>query len=756
MNKPDKAARLLSRSSNLVGALLCLCISLVGSRSFAQMITQNIAPTAITFVNNRFAGNNNGGSGFIVTGQESKGGGMRGLVRFVPTAPHGLQNRVTVNTAQLKLTLQAIGGAGLGTNAVDSIILLGSSFTQGNGVGGAPGNAAGGNAATGPAAWLIGEPCGSVLLAGATFSTSNCSASWSLGALGSLPAASGTINTTLVTHMAGDVIGSTSLGGKMESDVLGWINTPGSNTGWQIVSSTEGTNGQLQAFTSSGTTLALTYTCKGAFLASGNDCTTCTAAAKASCVISASPNSCVDDNAPATTYHCTCGAVGYKLGAGSTSCVPACTATICSSGDPGATCTDNATGYTCTCTGGFMFNGTTCVSACGGAVDPCGNGGHCTVSGGGWTCACPAPFISNGAADASCVNFCTAGAIADCTVVHGVTIAGDSCVTDTTTYHCSCTNASTVAGSNGSGNPACVDNNECAPNHCLAGGDSGAVCTDHLAPATGYSCTCSSPTLWSLGLVGGFTSCVDTNECMSVNPCINGTCTNATAGNGYTCACNSGFILANAIPSPSPTCVQTNSCGGSAQAACVSTQAGNACVNDTPPLTGYTCQCDNALYVASSDKQSCVLKPVVTTNACVVNHCIDGGDLRGVCSDDATQPSGYACNCGAGWKFDGVTCVDVDECLGGGNPCGQGTCSNSKGSYQCNCAAGFVNSATTQPVSVGGPTCVAINTGHITVTTTPGSCGCRVGGAAPSSHSGVLLLLFTALIVVTRRRLRRE
>ena len=40
----------------------------------------------------------------------------------------------------------------------------------------------------------------------------------------------------------------------------------------------------------------------------------------------------------------------------------------------------------------------------------------------------------------------------------------------------------------------------------------------------------------------------------------------------------------------------------------------------------------------------------------------------------------YTCECDSGYKFDGVTCGDVNECQE--EPCGNGECSNQPGSYR--------------------------------------------------------------------------
>ena len=40
----------------------------------------------------------------------------------------------------------------------------------------------------------------------------------------------------------------------------------------------------------------------------------------------------------------------------------------------------------------------------------------------------------------------------------------------------------------------------------------------------------------------------------------------------------------------------------------------------------------------------------------------------------------YTCECDSGYKFDGDTCLDVNECQE--EPCGNGECSNEPGSYR--------------------------------------------------------------------------
>ena len=75
-----------------------------------------------------------------------------------------------------------------------------------------------------------------------------------------------------------------------------------------------------------------------------------------------------------------------------------------------------------------------------------------------------------------------------------------------------------------------------------------------------------------------------------------------------------------------------------------------------------------------------------------VNECKLGTDN---CHDDAkcTNTDGsYTCQCRKGYRGDGVDqCVDIDECLDNSDHCDQNArCINAPGSYRCECKDGFM------------------------------------------------------------------
>ena len=112
---------------------------------------------------------------------------------------------------------------------------------------------------------------------------------------------------------------------------------------------------------------------------------------------------------------------------------------------------------------------------------------------------------------------------------------------------------------------------------------------------------------------------------------------------GITFTCKPGF---------QDTGASCSACTNSAQAACVSSQAGNFCVDDGPPST-YSCSCNNPAYIGTGTAMC------TDRNECIPNHCTDNGDTGAVCSDHAAPATGYDCTCDAGFVFNGVACSDV-------------------------------------------------------------------------------------------------
>ena len=124
-----------------------------------------------------------------------------------------------------------------------------------------------------------------------------------------------------------------------------------------------------------------------------------------------------------------------------------------------------------------------------------------------------------------------------------------------------------------------------------------------------------------------------------------------------------------------------------------------------------------------------------------IDECAAGTPC-GVGATGCTNVDGtYVCSCGAGYLQSSPTgglCANVNECVGGVNPCGTGTCTDNAGSYACSCPAGY-HVAT-------APTLTCVDTDECTTATTCGGgrascsnteasyvCGCLTGYAAPTT-----------------------
>ena len=105
--------------------------------------------------------------------------------------------------------------------------------------------------------------------------------------------------------------------------------------------------------------------------------------------------------------------------------------------------------------------------------------------------------------------------------------------------------------------------------------------------------------------------------------------------------CNSGF---------DDTGTGCTACTAAAQAACVTSQPGNSCVDPGAP-SGYSCSCGPGY--TGTGTTSCT-----DLNECIPNHCLDAGDAGALCTDHPAPATGYDCSCDAGFVFDGTTCSD--------------------------------------------------------------------------------------------------
>lgn len=345
-----------------------------------------------------------------------------------------------------------------------------------------------------------------------------------------------------------------------------------------------------------------------------------------------------------------------------------------------ATCTDTPGSYSCRCNIGFTGNGITDCTDISDCVGQCVNGFCVDLGVNDYRCEC-----DRGYKDKKCdfnINECTdftheCAPHATCNDVDG-------------SYTCACN-----YGFQGDGVEFCKDIDDCASNPCKHGD-----CTDQGQAS--YTCDCNVPG-WT-----DFNCDFDINECfMGTHEChVDARCVNVPGG--YECRCLSGW------EGDGYTCTDMDDCDPDpcdpVHGSCIDGGPNKWICECDYGWTGATCAFDLDDCAAGThecDSNAACLNQDQGMHQCTCNYPVgeNGGGYY-----DPNIPVGkkpgtlcVACTvCGPGYaargecKYEDRSCDNVNECADPPGPnnddnnCDENAvCTDTTGSFLCECAAGY-------------------------------------------------------------------
>lgn len=369
------------------------------------------------------------------------------------------------------------------------------------------------------------------------------------------------------------------------------------------------------------------------------------------------------------------------------------------------TCTNTAGGFECSCAKGYVLDvaggGFACdnLDECSSKdLNACSSEAACTdrvplEDGAPYSCSCNPGYEGTGF-ECTDVNECDAGVNGN--ITNAACGNNTMCTNTVGDYNCKCIDGFSDISADGANKAGtvCEDFDECADSNTNTCG-ANTVCANN---AGGFECFCKSGYAHAGDAdadadaeEGGQFTCDDVDECLDETFCsFDASCENSEGG--YECgSCNLGFSgtggtgceLITACDEGSSPCVHgtcTPGCNAGVHPfGCAVVLVSNS---SEAAAVDYTCNCDGSGYAG----QFCEVER---------DECAEGSPCaaNAICTDTVGS---YTCDCGDGFFGDGkVFCGDVDECLSGSANCdANASCTNVDGGFLCTCNDGYAGTGT--------------------------------------------------------------